>query len=797
MTKGERVVGLQRPTISVFEGYSPEQQTKIQGFLGSPLSRLVIDIEMAKIGVRRIDYGQGRRNISKALGQKDSAFRAIKRNPEFRSLWDPEVYDDYQKSFQSSSMDLYAELLSGDNSTELKLLAASEPFKNYIREFQGNVPPGPYFLRVLAALPDIDQVGMSLITNHYQQLAELDEQYFWFAHQLKFSQDGNWASGSEEDIIGYLTHLLGSIPHQIKGDVARVMTYKEACEQALNRFSDISDRIITTAFNTADQSDWRQFVVDNFDVFAALTSLSLAGNVERGYDPYPQYNRLKSLFDQCSESYREFLAPYMIFSTTYGESSINQEMDEEIIRGDAQRAVDFTTFWLGVKSARPYFYNNTEVEAYEYWSKAYLKGDIDSQKLKLVQPSLRCLRPGPFDGTPAHNRALAELSKSEAVLVQEGILSSLVEENIFPTAALVDLAVKVGPQRVKTELYRLKEETDNGNFDFENPVQRDLEYAKYLDLESIRQNKEKATYDEFSQIPFDPDFERVPILDQKDRMEARAAALEAARVYWIVKERVDAGRNVLVVGNERYGKLFVVDPLKDELDALGVNIMSSYIRSGRGDKDYEKTFDDETLEHIAQELPDIIVVDGTGTPWKAENRARYSRAMHGFYNWMRVFNAGAEDFDPEDSSIYNPTIPRDEKYWDLRTKIASLKPASSYKIQFRSAYSPDTIIIGDMPVDVVKPDDSAPQFIIVNSTIEPKQIKDFPNDLKDHKPAYFDDPETKANSGQNKKVLVFTKKGLEEVSGQRSVGRYVSAVQTAIRQAIPEMIMSKASDPNF
>ena len=71
-------------------------------------------------------------------------------------------------------------------------------------------------------------------------------------------------------------------------------------------------------------------------------------------------------------------------------------------------------------------------------------------------------------------------------------------------------------------------------------------------------------------LPFIEEPKPPQTLSEEDLRETECTALEAARVYWLVKERVDVGRNVLVIANERYGKLFVTDPLAEELASLRV-----------------------------------------------------------------------------------------------------------------------------------------------------------------------------------------------------------------------------------
>lgn len=762
----------------IFQGYTPEEQAVVGEVLSSPLSRLILDIELAKEGVRKADYGKGARNISKALSDPYSAERAIERNDEFRDLWIQPVstFDALLKNgsestrrewnYYTSSKRRYLDILKNGN-FQTKLIATSKPFKEYMRSYGTYHVRGPFFLRVLSALPAIDREGVSVLGSSPQELANLDQQYFWLRDRFK----ENGSSDDSDDKF--------QTPQQAK--------YAEDCRIAFGKFKNITNQLLNIVFDSKDQSEWKQYVVSNFRTLAHITGVYYMPVED--YDPDFQYYRLKNLFDNSSDDVREFLAPYVSHSRLLPLER-TQEMDDEILAGNWDRALDYTRYWVNASPSILPFFDVGERQVYDFWSSQFIDGNIENEQLETIPENVyeiykhvrKEIRPKKYQNV------MADFCISEGVSFGKAAVA-LLEKGIFPTPELARFVQEHGAVAFE-ELDRLAKETSNGKYDSRNPIQRDLEYTKYVGL---IKDDELATYKNFLKIPFDPDLDNLPTLDLNDSMEARAAALEAARVFWIVKERVDAGRSVLVVGNERYGKLFVVDPLKIELDSLGVKTVSSYLRSGTGDKEYDKTFDEETLEYIAHEQPDIIVVDGTSSLGNQE-RARYSRAMRGFYNWSRVFNAGAEGFDPEDSPEFNPTIPRDEKYWNLRNRVAGLNPTSPYILRFRSAYTTDQVLIGDIPIDI-KADKGTPQLIIVNSTTEPKQIKNFPPELSEHKPAYYDDLDTKTSRG--KKLLILTEKGLQEADTHPgSLPRYISAVQKAINEAIPEMIMSRASDPD-
>lgn len=770
----------------IYQGRTPEDQQVLGEFLSSPLSRLVMDIELAKEGVKKTNYGQGSRNISKALANPLSAEHAIERNHEFKELWQ-QPFDTYgalrigadesivsKWKYHGIARRHFLNILAyGDFKT--KLLVTSEPFRKYMKAYGiAHETRGPYFLRVLSNVEKIDQDSISVISSSPQALANLDQQYFWL--KSRFNEDKK----SEGSDVEFKT------PVQIK--------HSEDCRIAFDKFNEITDHLLDTVFDTKDKSEWKQFVLDNFNVISRLTSIFHMPVEE--YDPHEQYDRLKDMFDKSSDEAREFLAPYASFSRHIAPDKA-QSMDNEILNGQYDRALAFTKFWAETIPAGSIFFDLKEKQALDYWCNKFVEGQIDSDQLLSIPENVYTIYKEVKHKTKPdkHQKAIADLCKTEGIFIGNSV-AQLLQKGIVPTLNLAKF-VNENNDDAFEELNRLKKATENGNFERSNKLQMDLEYAKYLDLTSIK--TADASYENFSQIPYNSEFGTTPIvLTDTDRMEARAAAIEASRVFWVVKERIDAGRKVLVVGNERYGKNFVVDPITADLEEIGARVASSYIRSADGYKQYIRVFNQETLKYVASEQPDIVVVDGTATPTTGNEKARYSRAMQGFYNWVNIFNEGAsadvetaEKTDEKNSDTDNLKVPQDKKYWSLRNRISALNPESTYDISFVSAYSMESVMLGHIPVDVVTPNDTNPRFIIVNSTIEPSMIKGLPEDLAKHSPAYFDDPENKSPID---KKIVFTPKGLEEVQGKKvSTGRYIAAAKQEIKKAIPEMMMHRAS----
>ena len=411
-----------------------------------------------------------------------------------------------------------------------------------------------------------------------------------------------------------------------------------------------------------------------------------------------------------------------------------------------------------------------------FWTEKFLNGEIDSSQLGVVRDAvvkIKGVENKLLDETrdrkiPSEMRSYVQglISKFfTAELILEGglpkyleksnfIIDLILKHKIIPTTAILDYLAENRRDGVN-HLRRLQLATQDGMLDPVNRVQRDLEFSRYWESHSHRSVEE--AYGEFSKIPFVEDIEATYSLTESDLMETKAAALEAARVYWLIKEEADLGRDIVVIANERYGKLFVIDPIQDELGSLGVRIQSTYVRSGASQEGkVEKVFGSKLARQIKRQQPDIFVIDGTATPVaKDEKTPRFSRAMIAFYRWF-------EKSDPQ------------------------------YSISFFPAPVEGKVQLGEESIQVEPPGESGPKLTIVNSTLASDKrphAEMFPG----HRAGYFDDYETNVNSTHN---TVLSRNGLTEVKRVKSA-RYLAGVQRTIKENVPDMIMSPESDPNL
>lgn len=707
---------------------TPEVQTSVEGLLkGSSLARLIFEI-----------CGGLRKGDRVSLVQADE---------EFSALWESKsLTSKLQRSYAEKGKAEHAKYLAFgapfSKEGNLGAAVASSPiFKTYIEYTRDITEVGPTFLKVLDVFPYTDKEGLKFFAQNIEVFAALDQEYY----QALDAEHHATLSKDKENV-----------------EAKKVREFAE-------------DLIRDALFLPGSNKKWREFVRNNFSkifVYASNTWFPMAIKI----DPTRMYESLEN-----KENTQQFLDFYLvmklIFSSTQGHTIFTDllvRINSEPVNESLKIVKDILKF--AVDSGE-----NIVHSRHVTWLEQFLEGKISIDKLnsfvdrekKLQEKRDKLVRGKDRDQyTAVKPYAMAIDAFIDSDLFYDFDPSFIQEHDIFPTDLVVAFLKKKGREGIK-ELVELKEKTKKGNFDSNNRLQRDLEYMAYL------KKREEGSYKDFSSVRFLHEDELSSILDNVDKMEAKAAAFEAAMVYWMIRERTDMGRKVMIVGNNRYGRLFVTEPLRSELELLNDlemvdSIGSKYVKShsGRDVKRGEQIFSDNHLRRIANSLPDIIVVDGT------ENLVadihdelelpRFSSAMRGFYNWVNDFNEG---------------------------KFGA-KPRKPYGIMFRSSRNSDQIALDDHEdkaeiLDSQSGSPENPQLIIINSTVDPDYFPEFPEDLRGHRVGYFDDPEDKIG-GQ--KTLVFTANGLQEkeIKG-KNLNDYVRAVQKAIEDSLLEMIMSKSS----
>ena len=358
------------------------------------------------------------------------------------------------------------------------------------------------------------------------------------------------------------------------------------------------------------------------------------------------------------------------------------------------------------------------------------------------------------------------------------------------------------------ELEHLREETRNGRFDITNPLQKELEFRRYVS-EANRQRDwpkapeaQRAAFDALPILP--PPHESEFQLTEQDRIEARRAAYEAKRFLEFLREfRSQTNRPIVVVGNERYGRHWVVEPLEaylkgqfevryDRVPSHGSmrltvpHYLERFQRNG---------FPPEFMKQLNGQMPHIVIVDEC-SPSRTKHYTKFPRGVRDLVNWFMVFN----DIRAEgDGSKYEPdsTLPAHHfpelKKWHefvlVRRRMREwVTPGPTYKIAHWAPELKQQVLMGDMVIPRMPPDvgGEQPQVILANPAIYRTEGDNLPTALKGTHPYYFNDPEKRV---KEEVVPGFGAHGFETRVKGSTTDEYVAAAQKQIRAELAAMLV--------
>ena len=382
-------------------------------------------------------------------------------------------------------------------------------------------------------------------------------------------------------------------------------------------------------------------------------------------------------------------------------------------------------------------------------------------------------------------------------------------DGVTLTRALVDFLA--GPGAVAEKLAHiegLRQRTRHGEFDAADIIQRDLEYHRYnwayreeiADAASAAMN---GPYDEFAALPTLPPQTSEPfVLDGQHLIEARRVAFEAYTLLRFLQEfAAGTSRPILLVGNDRYGRQWGVEPLEDYLDGrftilyprvpshkstrltVPNQIANTGVRSG---------FDRQTIRSLGEWMPHVIIVDARNVG-VGKDRAlmRMSRGCRDYANWFIAFNDLRADGDgskyeykmPHPPNHY-PELKRWFEFVQVQRKIRPwVKPGETYSMTMWAPEFTDQTVLGDFKVQTrpVEYGSDAPQVVLANPLVyrTDEDSPDLHENLRGNRPYYFDGPERHVRA---QLLFGFGEYGVESRVVGSTTDEFVEAVQQFIRQ---------------
>ncbi len=357
------------------------------------------------------------------------------------------------------------------------------------------------------------------------------------------------------------------------------------------------------------------------------------------------------------------------------------------------------------------------------------------------------------------------------------------------------------------ELEQLRCKTRAGRFDIDNKLQKDLEYCRFSTEYNWQLDGAGATPDHYGL------FEDLPILPPQDEeafelqgqhlVEVKRIAFEAVGFLRFLRTfRRRTSRPIVVVGNDRYGRQWVVEPLEDYLKdgftvryfrnpshkSMRLTVRHELFHSIR--MGFTRDFVLELNEH----MPHVVITDSC-SPSHSPNFMRLSRGTRDYLNWFMAFNdirAGGDCTRYESDSSLPPQHLLELKKWNEFTRVRRqlrdwVKPGSTYKVGHWAPVLKEQVRLGDFIVTRKDPDldDDSPQVILANPAIYPDDKGEVPEILHGTQPYYFDGPERYIKEDL---ILGFGAHGFETRLKGTTTDTFVAAIQHQVKIEIEGLL---------
>ena len=372
------------------------------------------------------------------------------------------------------------------------------------------------------------------------------------------------------------------------------------------------------------------------------------------------------------------------------------------------------------------------------------------------------------------------------------------------------------------ELDRLRVETHEGRFDANNVLQRDLEFGRYLHEDNMRHGTQRVLpyvvhsdeerYRRFSELRELPPQEKESTftLEGRHLRQADRLTYETAGFLRFLRElRASTSGPIVVVGNDRYGRQWAVEPIADLLRdgfsvrydrvpshmSMRLRVASARLHEGSVDAGAwaSNAFPREFVEEIGETMPHIVIADGM-SPGERDGM-RVSRGQKNYANWVVAFNHVRAEGDgskyqheccfPPD---HYPELLRWYEFVLLRRQLVQwTTPGQTYKIAMWAPQTTDMVHLGEVPVPYVAPDleSDRPQVILANPIIYATEGDRLPPDLQGTRPYYFDGPERHV---KEEIVFGFGPYGFQPRVVGTMTATFVMAVQEHVRDRVEQVL---------
>ena len=394
-------------------------------------------------------------------------------------------------------------------------------------------------------------------------------------------------------------------------------------------------------------------------------------------------------------------------------------------------------------------------------------------------------------------------------------------DGVTLTPVLMDFLAEPGNIEEKlAELDRLQKNTRMGHFDPCNEIERDLEFHRYNwayhdVIEPDFDPNAAAPYEQFLKQPvLDPQTHDEFVLDGQNLVDARRVAYEAYTLLGFLRKfRAGTSRPIIIIGNDRYGRQWGIEPLEEYLRD-DFSIVYPRVPSHRSTRltvphmilntGARAGLDRGSIRYLSTEMPHVIVVDARNVGHgKHRLMMRMSRGARDHANWFIAFNdlrAEGDGSKYEHKMPYAPNHYPELKKWfgfvEVQRKIRPwVEPGETYSMTMWAPEITDETVLGDFRVRTrqVEYDSDEPQVVLANPLFyrTDEDDPDIHENLRGNRPYYFDGPERHV---RHEVRVGFGDFGVESrVTGNTS-DELVEAVQEFMRQEVARLLSEESGD---
>ena len=359
------------------------------------------------------------------------------------------------------------------------------------------------------------------------------------------------------------------------------------------------------------------------------------------------------------------------------------------------------------------------------------------------------------------------------------------------------------------EFDRLRTETLKGHFRLDNALQRDLEFLRFAHLSANLNGGRRGgdeQYAAFKLLPvLSPPRQGTVELSKEHLAQAKRYGYHAACFLQFLRHfKARTPRPIVVVGNDRYGRQWVVEPLQDYLKG-DFTLRYDRVRSHKSfrlriphevESKARAGFPQDFVRELSETMPHVVIVDARN-PVRGPGMMKMSRGARDYVNWFMVFNDVRAEGDiskyEHDGGVPHLSELRKWYEFDVVRRLIKpwVKPGSTYKITHWAPELKEYVMLGDFAMRAEYPDptDDKPQVVMSNADIYSTEGDDIYETLRGTQPYYFDGPEKYVAETVE---FGFGEYGLETRVKGPTTDEFVARVQQEITAEVERLLQSNA-----